>query len=98
MICHIVMFRLGGSCDKAAVCREFKTAIERLPGVISALSSVRVDLNGLPVEGNWDMVLTAECAGAAELAEYAAHPAHVACVDIIRPYMAGRACVDVVQH
>lgn len=93
MIKHIVMFRLEGE-GKADACRRFKEAIEALPAVIPELESAEVGLDTGAIEGNWNIVLTAVCDDAEALATYSAHPAHVACVAIIKPMLAGRVCVD----
>lgn len=96
MIRHIVMFRLEGpdadACRAAAI--DFKNAIEALPAQIPQLIDARVDLDNGAVEGNLTMALTAHCADMADLAVYAAHPRHIDCVNIIRPYIALRCCVD----
>lgn len=87
------MFRLDGD-GKAEACRKFKTAIEALPAIIPQLKSVEVGLDTGDIQGNWDIVLTAVCDNAADLAAYSAHPEHIACVAIIKPLLAGRTCVD----
>lgn len=93
MIKHIVMFRLEGE-GKAEACRRFKEAIETLPALIPQLKSAEVGLDTGDIQGNWDIVLTALCDNAEDLAAYSAHPDHVACVAIIKPLLAGRVCVD----
>lgn len=87
------MFRLEGE-GKAEACRRFKDAIEALPAVIPELESAEVGIDTGAVQGNWDIVLTAICADAEALAAYSVHPAHLACVAIIKPLLAGRVCVD----
>ena len=82
MVKHIVMFRLEGA-DKAAKAADFKKAIEALPATISQLESAEVGINDGPT-----------CRAFADLATYATHPAHLACVAIIKPLLAARACVD----
>ena len=95
MIKHIVMFRLEASEAVAAVAAsKFKAAIEALPQKIDALDAVEVGVNAGPAEGNWNIVLTAVCASYDALAAYSAHPEHIACVAIIKQYIAQRACVD----
>ena len=95
MVKHIVMFRLNGTPEeRAALGAEFKVAIEALPQTIEQLDAVEVGLNDGPAAGNWDIVLTALCADYAALEAYAGHPAHLACVAIIKPAIAARACVD----
>lgn len=93
MIKHIVMFRLEGE-DKAAAAARFKKEIEALPAVIPQLLSAEVGLDLGHIAGNWDIVLTATCRDEADLAAYAGHPAHLACVAVIKPMLAERACVD----
>lgn len=95
MIAHIVMFRLEGEPTTVAYAAEsFKNAIEALPGQISELLDARVDIDSAEIDGNWTMALTAHCKDAKDLSVYAAHPAHLECVAIIKPLIAGRACVD----
>lgn len=95
MVKHIVMFRLNGTPEeRAALGAEFKTAIEALPSQIEQLDSVEVGLNDGPADGNWDIVLTALSADYEALNAYAVHPAHLACVAIIKPAIVARACVD----
>ncbi|MBD5163381.1 MAG: Dabb family protein [Bacteroidales bacterium] len=97
MVKHIVMFRLNGTPEeKAALGAQFKTAIEALPAQIEQLDAVEVGLNDGPAEGNWDIVLTALSADYEALNAYAVHPAHVACVAIIKAAINQRACVDYV--
>lgn len=95
MIKHIVMFRLAG--DAAAttkMAKEFKAAIEALPAKIAELKSVEVGINDGPAAGNWNIVLTALCENYDDLAVFSAHPAHLACVAIIKAAVEQRACVD----
>ena len=95
MIHHIVMFRLEGDETKVAEAAvKFKTALEALPATVEALTAITCHINNVPADGNWTLVLHAECADEAALATYAAHPAHIACVALIKPLISGRACVD----
>ncbi len=97
MVKHIVMYCLNGTLeDRAALSAQFKTAIEALPAQIEQLDAVEVGVNDGPAEGNWYIALTALCADYAALQAYAGHPAHLACVAIIKPAIAARACVDYV--
>lgn len=93
MIKHIVMFRLEGE-GKELAAAQFKKAIEALPASVPQLKSAEIGIDLGHIAGNWDIVLTAVCANEADLAVYAAHPDHLACVDIIKPMLAARACVD----
>lgn len=95
MINHTVMFRLEG--EKTAVATaasQFKTALEALPAKIAELDSIAVYIDNSGIAGNWTLTLTARCATFADLAAYSGHPEHLACVAIIKPLVAARACVD----
>ena len=65
-----------------------------LAGAMMSANAVEVGINDGPASGNWNIVLTAECATYDALQAYSAHPEHLACVAIIKPYIAERACVD----
>lgn len=89
------MFRL--EADSGAVAEAagaFKTALEALPAKIQGLHAMEVHINNVDAAGNWTLVLHAQCPDRAALETYAAHPEHLACVAIIKPLVAGRACVD----
>lgn len=89
------MFRLSAEGEeKARIAADFKAAIKALPAVLPALTSVEVGINDAPIESNWDIVLTAHCPDYDALAAYSAAPEHLACVAIIKPTLAARACVD----
>ena len=95
MVKHIVMFRLEAEePQRSEMAKAFKNSIEALPAKIEALDSVEVGINDGPAAGNWNIVLTAICADYEALETYSAHPEHLACVAIIKPAIAARACVD----
>ena len=86
------MFKLRGEADEvAAAASKFKAGLEALP---AELKSIEVFIDNSSVEGNWTLSLIARCDSYADLAVYAAHPAHLDCVAIIKPLVAERACVD----
>lgn len=94
MVKHIVMFRLKGSADeRLRVAGEFKKALEGLPQIIEELESIEVGINSNPAE-SWDVVLTALLPTMADVAVYAAHPAHVAAAALLGEHKDMRACVD----
>ncbi len=94
MVKHIVTFRLTGStAERLAVAQRFKAALEALPGQIDVLQSIEVGINENPNE-QWDVVLTAVVPTLADVATYAAHPAHVAAAALLAGHKADRACVD----
>ncbi len=89
------MFRLeGDGAVAAAAAARFKTALEALPGTISALKAMEVHVNDVDVSGNWTVMLHAQCPDKEALSQYASNPEHLACVAIIKPLIAARACVD----
>ena len=89
------MFRLEGEAEAVAkAASEFKGALEALPAKIEALKAMEVHINDVCADGNWTLVLHAVCPDEKALAQYAGHPDHLACVAIIKPLVAGRACVD----
>ncbi len=94
MVKHIVTCKLSGSTEeRAAVALRFAEALKALPGQIECLESIEVGINENPAE-DWDVVLTATLPSLADVAVYAAHPAHVAAASIIAGCKAARACVD----
>ncbi|WP_304962142.1 Dabb family protein [Paramuribaculum intestinale] len=94
MVKHIVTFKLSGTAEeRAAVALRFAEALKALPGQIECLESIEVGINENPAE-DWDVVLTATLPSPADVAVYAAHPAHVAAASIIAGCKAARACVD----
>lgn len=94
MINHIVMFRLQGDGPQVAgAALKFKEAIEALVFQIPQLVEATVGINENPSE-KWTLVLQSKVESWEDLAVYAAHPAHVAAVGIIKPLIAERAAVD----
>lgn len=91
---HTVIFKLTGSSEeRRALAGRFAEALMELPAIIPQLSSMQTGLNVNPKE-DYDVILTAEADTLADIAAYSAHPAHLACVEIIKGHIASRACVD----
>lgn len=91
---HTVIFKLTGSAEeRRALAGRFAEALMELPAIIPQLSSMQTGLNVNPKE-DYDVILTAEADTLADIAAYSAHPAHLACVEIIKGHIASRACVD----
>lgn len=91
---HVVMFRFSGDdAERLEVARRFKEALEALPAQIPVLKKMEVGINVNPAE-KWDLVLTAVVDKFEDIAEYSAHPAHVAATGIIAAHKLDRACVD----
>ncbi len=88
------MFRLKGTPEeRRELAARFADALMELPAMIPELKSMETGLNVNPNE-TFDVILTAEADSLEDIAAYSAHPAHVACVDIIRGRIDCRACVD----
>lgn len=91
---HTVMFRLKGTSEeRRRLAQRFAEALMELPALIPELKSMETGLNINPKE-TFDVILTAGADSLEDIAVYSAHPAHVACVDIIRDCIDCRACVD----
>lgn len=94
---HTVMFRLKGSeQERRSLAISFAEALNKLPAIIPELISIRTGININPAE-NWDVALIAEAASLEDIAAYSAHPAHKACVEIIKDHIEQRACVDAIM-
>lgn len=94
MVKHIVIFELQGSPEeRLALSTDFRDALVGLPDEIECLRSIEVGINENPAESA-DLVLTAVVPAMADVAVYAAHPAHVAAASIIKGHVAARSCVD----
>ncbi len=96
MIKHIVIFRLKDDIDEAVkqqVMNNFKRDIEALPSVIGCIEHIHVGLNVNPEEA-CHICLTSSFASLNDLCAYATHPAHQAIAARLKPYVAGRSCVD----
>ena len=86
------MFRLEGDTEAVAgAAADFKAGLEALPAQIAELKSMEVAIDNSGIEGNWTVTLTAICNNFDDLKAYAGHPAHLACVAIIKPLVAARA-------
>lgn len=91
---HTVMFRLKGTeAERKALAQRFADALMELPAIIPELKSMKTGVNVNPAE-TFDVILTAEADSLQDITAYSAHPAHAACVDIIRGSIDCRACVD----
>lgn len=94
MVKHIVMFKLrGADAVRREVAERFRDALLALPAQIDCLQSMEVGINENPAE-EWHVVLTAVVPTMADVAAYAAHPAHVAAAALLNGHKEQRACVD----
>ena len=96
MVKHIVLFQLDETMEaqrRLAVMREFKEQIEALPQQIDFIRRIEVGLNVNPSE-SFDIALYSEFDTLADVAAYAAHPAHVAAAALLKDCKKNRSCVD----
>ncbi len=93
---HIVSWRLSGEtlAERNAQAEEMTAALQTLPGKVPSLRSLSVHRNEFHEGENFDLVLITEFDDAEGLAEYDAHPDHLAVATITRRNSAGRAAVD----
>lgn len=97
MATHVVMWNFKSevrSEDKPALLAAMQEHLESLAGRIPGLESVRFIT--APLAGTThEMALVTTHKRAADIAVYAAHPAHVAVADTyVRPYTCDRACLN----
>ncbi len=96
MVSHIVLFQLKeelGAEERKEIIANFKKGIEVLPATIPFIRHISVGANVNPEE-KWDICLTSAFDSLEDVKAYAVHPAHIAVAQYIRPFVAGRACVD----
>ena len=94
MVKHIVTFKLTAHPPKRrSVAVPFRDPSSQLPAQTDCLESWEVGINENPAE-SWDVVLTAVVPAMADVAVYAAHPAHVAAAALLAGHKESRACVD----
>ncbi len=96
MISHTVLFQLRpelSPAQRAEIIANFKQAIEALPMSIPFIRNISVAANVNPEE-KWDVCLSSTFDSLDDVRAYAVHPNHVAAATLIKPHVAGRACVD----
>lgn len=94
MLKHIVLFELVPNTSQETLL-EIKTKLEALTEQIEGLSMLRVYINNVG-EGNFTLALDSELTDAQALDHYQTHPAHLECVDLLKPLIINRACVDTI--
>ena len=73
---------------------KWKKELEGLFGVVPSIRSITVHVEPLP-SSNCDMMLDSSFEDEEGLKAYASHPAHVEVANrFVRPYTAGRVCMD----
>ena len=97
MIRHIVSWRLAAEDEagKNAQAAEITAALETLPALIPEIRSFTIGRNVVADERNFDLVLIADYASAADLEAYVVHPEHQKVAAIVTARVSARACVDI---
>ncbi len=94
MLRHIVMWRFKPGVDRdaafASVKRELEALAGRIPGLLRLDVARDLGLDARPC----DIVLDADFADAAALANYQAHPLHQACKDTVAAVCTDRQAID----
>lgn len=97
MVRHVILWKLKEeytTAEKEEIKKSAKEALEDLIDKVPTLMSIAVHINPLPTS-NCDMMLDSLFEDEEGLAEYAAHPEHVAVAkNFIVPYVSARTCLD----
>ena len=97
MIKHVILWKLKDELsaeEKESIKEEIKQGLESLAGHIPGLFDIKVNTIGLP-SSNVDLMLDSTFESHEALKGYSVHPEHVAVANgKIRPYTAGRYCLD----
>ena len=97
MVKHVILWKLKdelSSEEKESIKAGIKQGLESLNGRIPGLLDIKVNTTGLP-SSNVDLMLDSTFESFEALKGYSAHPEHVAVANgKVRPYTAGRYCLD----
>lgn len=100
MIQHIVTFQLKdqGFEARARSAKALRDALEPLATIIPGVVSLVVGIDESNIDGHWDAALISVHESAEALAEYQAHPAHVAALGIVASLITAKSVVDFEQE
>ena len=97
MVKHVILWKLKDELsteEKESIKAGIKQGLESLNGRIPGLLDIKVNTTGLP-SSNVDLMLDSTFESFEALKGYSAHPEHVAVANgKVRPYTAGRYCLD----
>jgi hypothetical protein len=82
---HVVLVSLHDPADAAALAAECRERLSRIPGVLRCVVGSPLDLGRSGVDGDYDVGLLIEFAGADGYRAYLAHPEHEALVAAWKP-------------
>jgi hypothetical protein len=96
VIRHLVGWTLSAPTEagRAAAAEEIRDALESLVGVVPGLIDLSVRRNGVDIDGNSDLALTAHFEDEQALRDYIVHPAHRAAVLIVSSATTARWAID----
>lgn len=96
MIRHIVTFQykpeFAASRDSASA--QLRGALEPLAHSIPGVQSLEVGIDSSALTGHWDAVLISHHDSAEALAEYQAHPRHLAALEVVATLIVNKSVVD----
>ncbi len=96
MVKHVVLFRFRDdvSTETQMLVRErFRADIMALPEKMDFIRSLEVGFN-ISSSETWDICLSATFDCLDDVRAYSAFPDHQAAAAALKPYLAGRSCVD----
>lgn len=96
MLVHIVMFQFKEE-NKEANMAQVKAMLEALPGKIESLRSMEAGVDISCSERSFDFALISTFEDQAGLSVYAAHPAHLEVVNVIKEVTTLSKVVDYIQ-
>lgn len=96
MVRHIVLFQLKKDLPaevRTGLMESFKHGIESLVGQIEEIRRIEVGFNCNQDEA-WDICLLGDFDDLEAVRTYSADPRHQGVAGALKPYLAGRSCVD----
>ena len=97
MVKHMIIWNLKEEFsdeEKTKIKKEMKETLEALKGKVPGLVDIKVHIDPLATS-NGDVMLDSTLESEEALKAYAIHPDHVEAADTkVRPFTAGRSCMD----
>ncbi len=96
MVKHVVLFRFRDDVSpetQMQVRERFKADIMALPEKLGFIRSLEVGFN-INSSETWDICLSGTFDSLDDVRAYSTYPDHQAAAAALKPYLAGRSCVD----